>query len=326
MLRARHSSNVTYADLLVLFKSRGFAARLSTTLFIKSFFIATELDKGQTAMIRSAIKMRRTAVSFIAMAALAMLVSLASAAVAEDTYSLRLSEKEGQLAHTGDAMWMKWLMWDVGFQRMVARNSPYLELTNESTSTKNITEFHITIGDNRFNFADAGGSLAMLGSTTPGFTLSSSTLNGAGDELIVNVGNGGLKPGESVRFKVKLGIDASFAAQYAASFGQSLPDYRTVFFDMNGVNVYDGTTKSSAADNSKAYVVFDPNFKSGTSTFPDEAVAVSQFFNSNLRAYTELDPVNLFQLDGTPIPEPTSVGLMMLGLAGFFLRSRSRGR
>jgi hypothetical protein len=260
------------------------------------------------------------------MAALATLVSLTSTSNAQEAWSLRLSEKEGQLAHTGDAMWMKWLMWDVGYQRMVSRNSPYFELTNESSSTKNITEFHITIGDNRFNFADAGGSLAMLGSTTPGFTLSSSTLNGAGDELIVNVGNGGLKPGESVRFKVKLGIDASFAAAYAASFGQSLPDYRTVFFDMNGINVYDGTVHNSAADNSKAYVVFDPNVKSGTSTFPDEVVPVGQFFNSNLRAYTESDPVNLFELEGAPVPEPTSAGLILLGMAGFFFKSRSRGR
>ena len=37
----------------------------------------------------------------------------------------------------------------------------------------------------------------------------------------VNIGGAGLAPGQSVRFKVKLGIDPSFAAAYAASFGSS---------------------------------------------------------------------------------------------------------
>src|SRR4029078_1627740 len=118
-----------------------------------------------------------------------MMTAIASAATPLDDWSVRLSEKEGELAHTGDAMWSKWLMWDIGQQRMVDRNSPYLEITNAATSTDSITEFHITIGDHRFNFAQINGNLATLGSTTPGFSLTSSTVGGAGDELVVNIGN-----------------------------------------------------------------------------------------------------------------------------------------
>ncbi len=277
-------------------------------------------------MISSALKTRCVAVCLVALAALATTMSLSSQALAQDAYSVRLSEKEGELAHTGDAMWSKWLMWDIGYQRMVDRNSPYLEVTNASTSVDPITEFHITIGDNRFNFAPINGSLATLGSTTPGFTLTSSTVGDAGDELVVKIGGSGLAPGQSVRFKVKLGIDPSFAATYAASFGTSLPDYRTVLFDMNGINVYGSDGKPDPEDNSHVNVLFDTNIASSTEIFPDETVPVGQYFNNNLRSYSALDPVNLFELNGQAIPEPASIGLAMLGIAGFFLSSRSRNR
>src|SRR6476620_7549131 len=154
---------------------------------------------GTTAMIGIASKTRRTAACSIAFAALAMTVSFVSESLAVDAFTVRLSEKEGELANGNDPMWSKWLMWDIGYQRMVERNSPYLELTNASTSTDPITEFHITIGDNRFNFAPVVGSdLVALGSTTPGVSLTSSTVGGLGDELVVNIGGGGLAPGQMV--------------------------------------------------------------------------------------------------------------------------------
>jgi hypothetical protein len=279
-------------------------------------------------MIGSALKTRPTIYYSIVLMTLAAAVSLTSQVSAQDAWTLRLSEKEDELAHTGDPMWAKWLMWDIGYQRMVDRNMPYLEVMNAATSTDPITQFHITIGDNRFNFAPVSGTnLVALGSTTPGISLTSSTVGNLGDELVVNIGGGGLAPGQLVRFKIKLGIDPSFAATYAASFGSSLPDYRTVLFDMNGINVYDGNTvNNDTSDNSKAFVIFDTNIQSGTSTFPDETVATPTFYNNILRAYSESDMVNLFQLSGKPIPEPTSIGLAMLGVAGFFLNARSRSR
>ncbi|HEY7329478.1 MAG TPA: hypothetical protein VH592_17700 [Gemmataceae bacterium] len=277
-------------------------------------------------MIGSASNTRRTVVCFAALAALAIVASLCSTATAQDDFTVRLSEKENELAHTGDAMWSKWLMWDTGFQRMVDRNMPYLELTNAATSPDPITQFHITIGDNRFNFAPINGNVATLGSTTPGFSLTSSTVGGAGDELVVNIGNGGLLPGQTVRFKIKLGIDPSFQAAYANQFGSSLPDYRTVLFDMNGINVYDGTTGFDTKDNSQVHVVFGADTQSLKSVWPDEIVPNGQFFNSNIRSYSQQDMVNLFTLGGAIIPEPTSFGLGMIGVAGLFLKSRSRSR
>jgi len=279
-------------------------------------------------MIGSTMKTRRTAICSVALAALALTVTLASQSLAQQqAWTLRLSEKEGELANGSDPMWSKWLMWDIGYQRMVERNSPYFELSNASTSTLPITQFHITIGDNRFNFAPVVGTdLVALGSTTPGVTLAASTVGGLGDELVVNIGGGGLAPGQMVRFKVKLGIDASFAAAYANSFGSSLPDYRTVLFDMNGINVYGPDGKTNPDDNAHASVVFGANLQSGTSIFPDEVVPIGQYFNNNIRSYSATDPVNLFQLNGAAVPEPTSIGLVLLGIAGFSMKARSRGR
>jgi hypothetical protein len=147
---------------------------------------------------------------------------------------------------------------------MIARSMPFIEITN--TGSDPITEFHLSIANerltcatcniSRFDFAPVqGNDFAVLGRTTPGVELTSTT-NADRDELILNLGGGGLAAGEMFRFKVNLDVDPSFAAQYAALFGASQPDFRTVLFDMNRVNVYDNNLVQdaavSASDNAKA--------------------------------------------------------------------------
>ena len=266
----------------------------------------------------------------IAVAAIFFLTGVrASANNLVDAWTLRISEKQLKLEHPTDMMWDKWLMWDIGSQRMVDRNMPYIEVTNNHP-TDPITEFHLTIGDTRFFFGPVeGGQLAVLGSTTPGFDITSSTAGGLGDELIVNIGGGGLLPGELFRAKVKIDIDPSFEAQYAALFGESLPDFRTVLFDMNGKNVYDGNvTVVSSADNAKAWVVLDPatgpNVPTEPEFFPDESVPTPVFFNNNLRPYRESDPVQIFEIGGV-IPEPGCAFLAMAAIvAGLLFGTRCR--
>jgi hypothetical protein len=97
-----------------------------------------------------------------------------------------------------------------------------------------------------------------------------------------------------------------------------------VLFDMNGLNVYDGITKTSSDDNAQASVVFTPGGKSSAVAFPDEQVTVSQYYNSNLRPYSATDPVLIFQLNGTQVPEPTSIGLAFLGLSAIAFRRGAR--
>lgn len=250
----------------------------------------------------------------------------ASSANAQNAWSVNISEKEMKLEHPVDMMWDKWLMWDIGYQRMMCRNSPYIELHNEATSTSPISKFHLTIGDSNFSFAPVQGSnYAQLGSSTPGFSLTSSTLNNQGDELIVTIGNGGLLPGQFVRFQINLNVDPAYAAQYAASFGGSQPDFRTVLFDMNGLNVYTGVQKTSSEDNAQASVVFVPGGKSIAVAFPDEIVPAGQYYNNNLRAYRASDPVLIFQIaGGAEVPEPSTVALAMLVVSATACVRRSR--
>jgi hypothetical protein len=266
--------------------------------------------------------------AFALFAASLVVATVGSAALAANTWTVNLSEKELKLKNPTDVAWDKWFQTDIGYQRMIERNTPFIELTNNSTSTSPISDFHLSIGDDRFNFAPVSGSnFVQLGRTTPGFSLTSSTLN-SGDDLVVNFGNGGLQPGQTVRFKVKIGIDSSFQSAYSAAYDSSVPDFRTVLFDMNGVNVYDhNTTNVSSADNAQAFVTFNPGGKSSVTVFDDEEVAASQFFNSNLRGSCccTQDPVLIFQPQPPQIPEPGSCTLAMLGLAsGLFLRRRPR--
>ena len=75
----------------------------------------------------------------------------------------------------------------------------------------------------------------------------------------------------------KLGVDPSFAATYAASFGASQPDYRTVLFDINSdggstpKNLYGPDPKVAAgADDNASYVLScSAGKKSQSETFAD---------------------------------------------------------
>jgi hypothetical protein len=162
-------------------------------------------------------------------------------------------------------------------------------------------------------------------------------VNNAGNELVVTIGNGGLLPGQLVRFQIKLGVDPSFAAQYAASFGASQPDYRTVLFDINSnggstpVELYgpDPNLPAGASDNASAFALFG-GVKSSVQTLADATVDAEgqvvngQYRNNALRPYSASDNVNLFQLEGHVIPEPGSIALALLGLSSILFCRRGR--
>lgn len=249
-----------------------------------------------------------------------------AAAQNSGSFTLEVCEKEMKLANPTDMMWDKWLMWDTSSQREDERNMPYFELTNSLTSTAPITEFHLTIGDSKFNFAPVeGSSYALLGSIKT-HSITSGTLNNAGNELIVNIGDGGLAPGESIRFKVNLNVDASYAATYASLFGNADPDFRTILFDMNGRNVYEPgmPVNVSSSDNAHAWAIYNPatgaNFQTDPAPFADDPVAAANYFNNLARQYGEMDPVLIFDLEGTTshgeVPEPTGALLVLLGIVG----------
>ena len=132
------------------------------------------------------------------------------ARAATDSFTVKIAEKQQALSDPTDESLQHFLMWDMSADRVIARNMPYLELSNDADSTSPITAFHLTIGDTRFHFDCAAlGSCAMLGKTTPDVSLSSavSAITGdsastSGDQLNLTIGNGGLQPGQVVRFKI----------------------------------------------------------------------------------------------------------------------------
>jgi hypothetical protein len=264
-----------------------------------------------------------------------MLLCMAAHAHAQLNWALKISEKELQLAFPDDPMWMKSNMWDISFERMHNRNMPTLELKNlQAAGSPDITQMTLSIGDSRFHFSDdvfndfimqcpCAPSANINDPTPDGLNLTSSVSNG-GNLLTVNLakdGGGGLAPGELVRFKIDIDVDAGF------NFFQH-PDFRTVMFDMNGVQVYgaDPAVPAGGEDNSQASVQFSNNTTGGPAIFPDPTITGPQgdFFNEFFRAYGIMEPVDTFVIGGGPtvIPEPTTSALAFLGLLGAFSISR----
>jgi hypothetical protein len=247
-------------------------------------------------------------------------------------FTLQLNEKEMILAHPGNQAMANYATWDTGYQRLLDRNMPFLMLTNESTSDDPITELRLTIGDDRFNFSNAAkmfhGLYTMLGRTNPDAVLTSH-VEDVGNELVVNFGSQGILPGKSVCFRIDLGVDSDHSDFFP------YPDFRTVLFDMNGYNVYDGNVYDpSDEDNATALVTFgtgESTFKAGPVAFQDTPVTgVEQFFsNRALRPYGVMEQASTFVVSAktgeTLVPEPSGIVLGLLGcVGGAMLAARKR--
>jgi hypothetical protein len=104
-------------------------------------------------------------------------------------------------------------------------------------------------------------------------------------------------------------------------------------FDMNGMNVYGGSTPSNPTDdNAKGTATFDPavgaNFTVGPAALADATVAgaAASFYNETLRRYRDKDPVVAYSasLSAEVVPEPGTAIIAAVGVAGVIVAGRRR--
>ena len=221
-------------------------------------------------------------------------------------YTVNISSKELVLESPNDPNAQLNAMWDNPYQRIADRNMPWVEVVNAVESTSDITQYIMSIGDEAFHFSDAHfGSLIMESDTdSAGVSLVANVING-GDTLVIDIA--GLNPGDTARFRVDIDPDDPAAFPH--------PDFRLVFFDMNG---------NSNADNSDVSLRFaeitDPVTVTLPNTLPDFAVNGPLYFNTHIRPYNVMEHVDTFTIGDSVtvtqgVPEPSTLALIaMLGL------------
>lgn len=240
----------------------------------------------------------------------------ASAALDNVEFEIKICEREMILEHPGDQAYEMFSMWDTPYQRIASRSMPWIEVKNSVNSTGNLTQFSMTIGDTDYNFSKAYmGDYAVISKSTPNVNLTS--VVSTGNVLTLTFGNGGIAPGELVRFGIDIDPDAGVPGLFPH------PDFRLVLFDMNNM---DG---NGIADNSVMTATFvDPSNLSSTKIaemqLPDYTVTgpQAQYYNQYLRPYCMQEPIDVFGGGTSTIPEPSSWALVGLGLVGIALRWR----
>lgn len=247
----------------------------------------------------------------------------------------KIAAKESALIDADDMMTMMGAMWDVPAQRRLERNMPWVEVRNDAASDANLIEFRMTIGDERFRFSNeiyADYALASVSSPFSNFTTAADNNE---NDLVVTFNGGGLAPGDVARFRIQLGIDADQPGLMAI---WPHPDYRTVLFDMNGIDAWGPSPMTPKpgvdTDNSMGTGTFEKMGMLAVSDpepFPDATVVGPQafIFNQFMRPQHVMEDVDVFdavQVVGQPVvPEPSSLMLAMFGVAvfGFMAQRRS---
>lgn len=252
----------------------------------------------------------------------AVLVASPAHAVIETAgFEVSFCEKEMVLEHPDEMQYMKFSMWDTPYERIRNRSMPWVEVKNLDNSDGNLTEYSMTIGDTDYNFSNAHyGAYAILSDSTPDVLIQS--IVSTGDQLTLTFGNGGLAPGETVRFGIDIDPDPNIDGLFPH------PDFRLVLFDMNNM---DG---NGTNDNSEVSAKFeDPNDSSMTAIastqLPDYQVTGNQgdYYNQFIRPYGVMEGVDIFSDGGlvtNPIPEPSSgvAAILVAALAAGLWRRR----
>lgn len=249
----------------------------------------------------------RWAVCSILAAVMLLGTFAADNASAANSYSLNFNSSEQLLANPNDAMVMHFESWDSPLLRRWERNTPWIEVNNDSDSMQNLTEISFDMPEGYVWSDIALGAAAILSSTTPGVSLEGNIITP--ETLSVSFLNGGLAPGETARFRVDIDLAPG-------EVGFIHPDYRNVFFDSDPTDTVDDDLGLAATFGTGADAVLLEG-RLGALNVP-----LTGFVEGNLRPYSIMEMVETFPditPDGGPdpvIPEPSTGILALLCLAG----------
>lgn len=245
-------------------------------------------------------QLRHIAAAFCA----AIFVAVTGGAHAASSYNFAISYSEPMLAAYGtpeEADVAHYESWDSAIARIRKRNMPFIEITNTSTSATPLTQFTMSIAKPEYDFSDdVLLAFAKLGTSTPGISMMSSSPDG-GDTLLVVDFTDGLQPNEVARFQVDIDVDPAFPDLYP------YPDYRMVFFDINGDDNSDNSVITATFETANGATTTQTN------VLPDYEQNPVYLNGGGLRPYTEMDPAERFDLTGE-IPEPSSAAIAVLSL------------
>ncbi len=276
---------------------------------------------------------------------------------AQDTFSIDFNANIGILANNGSANSMMNAGWNTQFSLLMDFNSVALRVHNDETSTENITEFALTIGDDRFNFANfTQNSELLLGadvvmssaaaatanphimdmsgiSSSVTTILSQSVAAGAdnADRLVVNFGSGGIAPGYSALFEVRFEYDDSIPLAdrptYEPLLGISnspivpmFPSFQRILFDTDGASpsfYSDPVDLVDLSDNAAATVTYSSGVVSAPEFLPDTVGLATTGIVDPRHPSPEFITPSI---TGQAIPDPTTTALVLIGCLGIVTR------
>ena len=207
----------------------------------------------------------------------------------------------------------------------VARETPLFRLTNTSTEAE-VTELSIDINNDRYVFD------AMIVAESPhGMNVQlrnpheSQHSNGTTSVLTLSFEDQPLRPSESFAFW--LDIDP---AQHAVGMG--FVDYRNILFDLGGYDRADNTIVNVTFDNGADSSIPLYDFFLGNATYDSTSEDGTRGTSYAYVLEHGNDAIGSFfinhvdHLEVSPVPEPSSMGIILLGMAAFWQNAIQRVR